>query len=114
MNHRSIWFLFLETENSAKALYPTETVFKKLFMKTICFHRKLKWCFLKLFFYNLRKTKPWKKFQKMLPNRPVNFNRFSISDKSNTIILLNRITLLAYDVLVSYLFLTNGGLSLLY
>jgi hypothetical protein len=80
-------FIFTKTENTAKALYQTETIFKKLFVKTICFQITLKWGFLKLFFYNLRKTYPWKKFQKMLPNRPVNFNRFSMSDKSNTIIL---------------------------
>ena len=82
MNHRFIWFLFLETENSfiftktensAKALYQIETVSEKLFVKIICFQRTLN-CFLKLFFYNLRITKPWNFFQKMLPNRPVNFN----------------------------------------
>jgi hypothetical protein len=95
MNHIFIWFLFLETENSfkftktensAKALYQTETVFEKLLLKIICCQRTLN-CFLKLFFYNLRITKPRKIFQKMLPKRPVNFNTFSISDKSNTTIL---------------------------
>lgn len=55
-------FIFTKTENSAKALYQTETVFKKLFVKTICFQITLKWGFLKLFFYNLRKTYPWKFF----------------------------------------------------